>query len=94
MEAKIVRFKVYEGMMDFIHGGGEMVQRLFLSESSESGILFGTNNGNPVVSRCPKAPGSVIGTVEVPVELLPVLQEYLRVQMTLNSALEPYFKPD
>ncbi len=89
MQAQRVQFQVHEGIMDFVHGGGEMVERLFLAES---GILLGMHNGKPIVTKCLEAPGQVVGHLDLPNVLLPVIHEYLGAQGTLKNALEGYFQ--
>jgi hypothetical protein len=87
MQALRVQFHVYEGEMDWVHGGGEMVEGLFIPES---GILLGMNNGKPIVTKCLEAPGQVVGHLDLPNVLLPVIHEYLEAERTIKSTLNAY----
>ena len=89
MKGQRVEVMVYEGVNDFIHGGGETLQRIFLPQAG--GLLLGVHNGEPIVTKCLEAPGKVVGHVDLPHGLLPILQEYLEAESTLKNALEGYF---
>ena len=40
MKAKIIEEVIYEGTMDWVHGGGQMVRRLLIEEKNDLCITF------------------------------------------------------
>ena len=77
MKAKIIRQKVYDGMMDWSHGGGHEIKRLVVEEADNIAITLAQNRVYVFTyfklqdkTTFPEQEPKVIGEIEVPDKLV------------------------
>jgi len=88
MKAKIISEKAYEGMMDFIHGGGCEVIRFIVAEADNLVITFHDKQVYARTGFDLKSDGGdakLLGEAEVPDELVEKALAFVRAKEEFNS---------
>ncbi|OGY54040.1 MAG: hypothetical protein A3B15_00095 [Candidatus Buchananbacteria bacterium RIFCSPLOWO2_01_FULL_45_31] len=87
MKAKIVRLTVYEGAMDWIHGGGRKIKRLVVEEASNLAITLFDGQVHAFTGFNLKEEDGceVIGEIEAPDELIEKALAFIRAKDELNG---------
>jgi len=90
MKAKIISQKLYEGAMDWIHGGGYTAKRLVVEEA---GNLIITSRDNQVCAFTGfnlEEDCKVIGEVEVPDELVEKALAFVRAKAEFDGLKDAF----
>lgn len=90
MKAVIVQQKVYEGVMDFAHGGGHTVKRLVVPEAEKLAItLDGAQvfafTGFQIHEDC-----EVLGDIDVDDDLINAALDFARAKSRLDALRERF----
>ena len=90
MKAIIVSQTVYEGTMDWVHGGGHTIKRLVVEEANSLAITPCDNQVYAFTNFNLKDDYKVLGEVEVPDELVEKTLTFIRAKAEFNGLKDTF----
>jgi len=90
MKAKVIRQKVYDGVMDFIHDGGHYINRLVVEEANNLAITPHENEVYAFTGFDLKDEHEMLSEVEVPDELVEKAVAFVRVKAEFDGLKDTF----
>jgi len=89
--AKLYKTKVYEGVMDFAHGGGKWLEMVYIPSEQ---IVFNVDNGKTNVFSLPKIHDKIrdVCTIQIDAQFVEKLKMYIEMKESISATCAEYLK--